>query len=199
MSTTLKNTSRKKTWTAVGVGALAVAVAGAGAYSTLTTSIADNRFSAAVPEETDEPVEGALLVLEGKEIDKTFDSDTLNDWAVGDWTLTNRGASATEFDGTFQLHNDIDQALAEALKVQYAVVDDAGDVVRWRDAGTVAATGSLSEVLGIDSIAGESTIPVVVRVLLEDPQVLVGADETGAPLHVLADFTVSYLDPIERS
>ena len=197
---TTKNDSRKKKiWTVVGVGALAVAVAGGGALSTLYTSIADNRFAAAVPEDTEEvPTEGALLRISGEPISYRFDSANFNDRVVGEWVLTNEGTMAAPFDGGFELREQVSAELARALDVEYGVVDGSGAVTRWVPAGTVADTASFAEVLGIDSIEGGQSIPVHVRVLLTDPSLIEGAGEVGDELEVRADFTVSYLDPLSR-
>ncbi|WP_217616836.1 hypothetical protein [Cellulomonas sp. GbtcB1] len=191
--------SRKKVWTAVGVAALAVAVAGGGALTTLYTSIAGNQFRTTVPDAAVDP-EGALLQLEGQAIDHVFDSSTYNHQVRADWVLKNRGPDTTQFDGAFETLANVDQNLAQALVVQYGVVDPvSGDVTAWRAGGTVAAPTSFAAATGIDSIAGDAEIPVVVRVLLEDPTLIASDDdeEIGEVLRVVADFTVSYLDPLQ--
>lgn len=199
MTTTEQKKSRKKIWTVVGVGVLAAAIAGGGALTTLYTSIAGNQFRAAVPDEGVDP-DGALLRISGLPINHTFDSSTHNHQVRADWVLTNVGQDTTEFDGRFETLASIDEDLAEALVVQYGVVDAAGQVTSWRAGGTVAEPRTFAEATGISSIDGGEEIPVVVRVLLEDPTSIASGDpaEIGEMLHVVADFTVSYLDPLPR-
>lgn len=189
-------TRKKKIWTVVAVGALTAAVAGGGALSTLYTSVSGNEFRAEVPDAAVAP-EGGLLQISGAAIDHTFDATTFNEAVRASWVLENRGALATEFDGQFATLAGIDADLAAALVVQYGEVDAGGTVVRWVDGGTVAAPRSFATATGIDSIDGGDSIPVEVRVVLEDPTLIASADpdEIGETLRVVADFTVSYLDP----
>lgn len=191
--------SRKKLWAAVGVGVLAVAVAGGGALTTLNTTISGNDFRALVPQSSDQP-EGALLQISGAPIDHVFDSDTFNHQVRADWTLVNRGLQAASFDGRFTTLANIDAELADALVVQYGVVNADGEVTGWRDGGTVAQPRGYATATGIDSIPGESELPIVVRVLLEDPTLIAteNEDEVGQMLRVVADFVVSYMDPLSR-
>lgn len=186
---------KKKIWTVVAVGALTAAVAGGGALTTLYTSVSGNEFRAEVPDEAVAP-EGGLLRITGAPIDHTFDSTVFNSEVTASWVLENQGALTTEFDGQFATLTGVDADLAAALVVQYGVVDGGGDL-RWADGGTVAAPRSFATATGIDSIDGGDSIPVEVRVVLEDPTLIASADpvEIGETLRVVADFTVSYLDP----
>lgn len=188
---------KKKVWIVLGVGALAAAIAGGGALTTLYTSINNNEFRTTVAD-SEQETEGALLVLHGERIDYDFDSSTHNDQVQGLWYLENRGAQTTSFDGTFELLADIDQNLAATLVLQYGLVNADGETIRWRDAGTLADPASFATVTGIGSIDGGDLIPVHVRVLLEDPSGIAWADPDmiGTELSVVADFTVSYLDPL---
>lgn len=188
---------KKKIWIVLGVGALAAAIAGGGALSTLSTSIANNEFRSTVAD-SEQETQGALLVLHGERIDHDFDSSTYNHQVQGLWELENQGPAATTFDGSFETLADIDQNLAEALEVQYGLVDADGETVRWVEAGTLAAPESFATVTGIGSIEGNTTIPVRVQVVLADPSLIASADpdEIATALSVVADFTVSYLDPL---
>lgn len=190
------DTRKKKIWTVVAVGALTAAVAGGGALTTLYSSISGNEFRAEVPDSAVEP-EGGLLQITGAAIDHTFDATTFNEEVRASWVLRNRGTLATEFDGQFVTVAGIDADLAAALVVQYGQVDAGGAIIQWVDGGTVAAPRSFATATGIDSIDGGDSIPVEVRVLLEDPTLIASDDpaEIGETLRVVADFTVSYLDP----
>lgn len=188
--------SRKKFWAVVGVGALVAATIGGGALTTLYTTIADNEFNATV---TDGEVHGARLVLNGDAMEHTFDTTTFHDPVLAEWTLTNHGDTATTWDGNFDLLNGISETLAQHLRVEYGIHRD-GRLTSWRDAGTMADSRTFGDVVFGSSelsIAGGESIPVAVRVSLPDPALLDGT--VGDELQVLADFTVSYLDPIERS
>jgi hypothetical protein len=187
--------ARKKVAAAVGVGALVAAMAGTGALNTLYTSITGNQFRAAVPAETD-TAEGALLEITGTPIDKTFNTGQYNDQAQATWTLTNHGPDATEFDGTFEVTNPVSDELAAALSVEYGVTNAAGDITRWRPAGTLDAPRTFADVLGISEIEGESELAIPVRLVLADPSDLVDAGDEGDVLRVTADFVVSDLDPL---
>lgn len=192
---------KKKLWTVVGVGALAAAVAGGGALSTLYTSIAGNEFRAPVIG-ADQEVDGSLLVLSGDPIDYTFDSTTYNDQVQASWVLENQGELTTQFEGQFETLANVDEDLAAALTVQYGVVDAAsGEVTSWRDGGSLASPRTFSQATGIDAIDGGETIPVAVRVILEDPSLIAteDAEQLETVLQVVADFTVSYMDPLERA
>ena len=192
---------KKKLWVVLGVGLLATAVAGGGALSTLTTSISGNEFRAAVPDADGVEPEGALVRITGQAIDHEFDSSTFNHQVRASWVLENQGTSATTFDGHFRTAAGSDEALAAALTVQYGEVDANGDVVRWVDGGTVANPTPFAQATGIGAIDGGTRIPIEVRVVLEDPSAIAADDEAliGEMLRVAADFTVSYLDPVDRA
>ena len=186
--------ARARVWTVVGVGALAAAMAGTGALSTLYTSITGNELRAAVP--GTDGADGALLVISGDPIDKTFDTGQYVDQVQAVWTLENRGPVAATFDGRFEVGAGVSAELAAALDVEYGVTDASGTVTRWLPAGTVAAPATFADVLGIEQIAGHSTLPVPVRLVLADPAALLDAGDEGDELRVVADFVVSYLDPL---
>lgn len=194
-STPTRPTSRsKKIWTIVGVGALAAAVAGGGALSTLVTSIDGNRFTAPVPGSTTQPG-GALLTIDGTPINHPFETGAYNQLVQASWELENHGPDTATFDASFRTLADIDPALADALTVSYGLHDADGTLVGWADGGTVARPTPFATATGIDSIAGHTTIPVLVEVKLEDPSVLADDSAVGGTLTVVADFVVSYLDP----
>src|SRR6478736_7392551 len=175
--------------------ALGVAAVGGGALTTLYTAITGNTFRAEVPAEGTTP-EGALLEITGSPIDHTFDTSGHIDQVRGDWTIVNRGQDATTWDGAFDLGADVPATLAASLTVEYGVLDAQGQVTGWRAAGTLADHRSIGEVLhGAQAvpIAGDESVPVAVRVVLPDPRSLEGT--AGDELTLVADFTVSYLDP----
>ncbi|WP_158374849.1 hypothetical protein [Cellulosimicrobium cellulans] len=179
----------------VGIGAVAATAVGTGALSTLYTTLAGNTFRAEVPDAGTAP-QGALLRIAGDPIDHTFDTSGHVDQVRGDWTLTNHGPDATTWDGAFDVGADVPATLAAALTVEYGVLDDQGQVIGWRDAGTLAEHRSIGDVLhGTQAvtIAGGESVPIAVRVVLPDPRDLEGA--AGDELTLVADFTVSYLDP----
>jgi hypothetical protein len=183
--------NRKKLWTVVGVGALAAAVAGGGALSTLTTAIDGNRFAGAVPGEG--PLDGAQLVISGQAIDHTFDTTSFHsgEYAQGTWTLVNNGGDAAAWDGTLAATGEVPASLAGALEVEFG--DGSGG---WHAAGTLAEQVSYATALGIagNELAGESQVVIPVRLSLPDPSLLSGTE--GELLEVLADFTVTYLNPL---
>lgn len=191
--------SRKKIWAACGAGALAFALVGGGALTTLSTAIQGNEFRAAVP--TEEQPAGALLRLDGDPLSYTFDSSTYNDQVQTVWTLSNVGQTDAPFDGQLEVVGEVSEALAQALHLEYGVVDDDGTVRAWRSAGTLAESRSFAETLSLGeaTIAGGTEVPVAVRVLLPDPTGLQDEGEVGELLEVVADFTVSYLDPLDRT
>lgn len=198
--------SRKKLWAVVGVGALAVGLAGGGALTTLYTSITGNDFRTAVPEEYDEDrpeteTEGALLTIAGDPMVHEFDSSTHNDLVQASWTLTNEGKAAAPFDGTFVPVGAISPELAAALTVEYGVHGADGAIQGWVPAGTLADQVSYAEALnlGDSTIAGGEERPIAVRVVLPDPRVLADDENIGAELRVVANFTVSYIDPLDRT
>lgn len=199
-STSDRDRRKKKLWVVLGVGLLAAAVAGGGALSTLFTTISGNEFRAAVPNTEDVP-EGALVRITGAAIDHEFDSSTFNHLVRASWVLENHGPTATTFDGHFRTVSGSDETLAAALLVQYGEVDPDGEVVGWIDGGTVADPTPFAEATGIDTINGQTQIPIEVRVVLEDPGVIASNDDDliGQMIRVAADFTVSYLDPINRA
>lgn len=191
------NSRKKKIWTVVGVGALAAALAGGGALTTLFTSVDGNDFRSTVAD-SEEETQGSLLRLTGDPMDKEFDSSTHNDQVQAEWTLENLGPATTEFAASFEMLADIDQDLAEALVVKYGLVDADGVTVRWVDGGTVAQPLDFGTVTGLTAIDGYTQIPVHVQVILEDPSLISSDDPEliDTPLRVLADFVVSYLDPL---
>lgn len=187
--------TRRRIAAVAGVAALAVTAVGGGALTTLFTSITGNTLRAEVPPDGTTP-EGSLLRVTGDPIDHTFDTSGHVDQVRGDWTLTNHGADATTWDGAFDLRSGVPATLAAALTVEYGVVDDQGRVTDWREAGTLAEHRSIGDVLhGAQAvpIAGGASVPIAVRLVLPEPRDLEGA--AGDELTLVADFTVSYLDP----
>ncbi len=195
---------KKKIGVAVGAAALAAALAGTGALNTLYETLADNVFRTTVPDRYDptDPTDpgtqpdGALLVLHGTAMDKDFDSSVYNDNVVAHWQLENQGPDATTFDGQFKPRGQVTPELAAALVVEYGVYDAAGTLVDWADGGTVAAPRSMADAIGVDTIQGDETIPVSVRVRIGHPSALATAGDLGDQLQLVADYVVSYLDPL---
>lgn len=188
-ATTFSKTKKRVAGLAV-AGLLVAGMAGTGAFSTLSTVLSGNQFSADVPA-TDAPdPEGALLKVDGQPVVHTFDTTKLNDMAVGSWTLTNSGPTATTWNGKLEV-TSVSNSLAQNLEVSYGVGDSAGTV--WYDAGTVAAPLSVADALGAQSvdIAGKEIVPIQVRIVLPNPALLEGEPETT--LSVDANFTVEYL------
>jgi hypothetical protein len=195
---------KKKIGVAVGAAALAAALVGTGALSTLYETLADNVFRTTVPSHYDptdptdpgDQPDGALLVLHGAAMEKDFDSSVYNDNVVAHWELENRGPEATTFDGQFKPRGQVTPELAAALRVDYGVYDAGGTLVDWADGGTVASPRSLADAIGVDTIQGDETIPVSVRVRIADPSTLATAGDLDDPLRLVADYVVSYLDPL---
>lgn len=187
--------NRNKKFLAVGVAvALGAGTVGVGANWDHITSVVGNQFSATVTDVDPGEVGGALLTIAGEPINHDFDTTQFNDVAAARWTLTNRGTTPAQYAATFESTGTISQNLAENLDVFYGVTNAAGDVTSWTPAGTMAAPVEYTTAMGTGSeIAGSSSISIPVRIVLEDPTLLEGDEDT---VHsVVADFTVSYMNP----
>lgn len=181
-------TKKKRIVLAAVVATLAVGAVGVGAVTTYETSISGNRFSAEVPNSDANP-DRSLLVIEGAALQHTFNTKINNDSVTAEWTLTNKGKIDTNFDGAFQLLQNADPSLSDALSLEFG--DGKGN---WFPAGTVANPTSYVSALGHSgAIASAQSIKIPVRVTLADPTKLTGNE--GDTLTVNANFVVSYLDP----
>lgn len=187
--------NRNKKLLAAGVAvALGAGTVGVGANWDHITSVVGNQFSATVSDVDPGEVGGALLTIAGDPINHDFDTTQFNDVAEARWTLANRGTAPAQYAATFESTGTISQNLAENLDVFYGVTNAAGDVTSWTPAGTMAAPVEYTTAMGTGSeIAGSSSIDIPVRIVLEDPTLLEGEADT---VHsVVADFTVSYMNP----
>lgn len=187
--------NRNKKLLAVGVAvALGATTAGVGANWDHITSVVGNQFTATVTDLDPGEVGNALLVITGDPINHDFDTTKFNDVVEARWTLTNRGTATAQYAATFEPTESISQNLAENLDLFYGVTDAAGDVTSWTPAGTMAAPVEYTTAMGTGSeFAGSTSIDIPVRIVLEDPTLLEGEADT---LHtVVADFTVSYMNP----
>lgn len=190
-----ENTSnRNKKLLAVGVAAaLGAGTIGVGANWDHITSVVGNQFTATVKDVDPGEVGGALLTIAGAPIVHDFDTTKFNDVVEARWTVTNRGTDPAQYAANFEPTESISQNLAENLDVFYGVTDEAGEVTSWRPAGTMADPVEYTAVMDEGTeIAGNSSMVVPVRIVLEDPTLLEGDEET---VHsVVADFTVSYMN-----
>lgn len=193
MEKTQPKKNRTKVLAVIAAGALGVGAIGVGANWDHVTSIVDNRFSATAPDDREE-IGGALLSVAGAPIDHVFDTTKYNQYVDATWTVTNRGSDAARYAANFESTGEISANLAQNLQVRYGVTDDAGQVTRWVNAGTLADPVEFTSALGLpSSIGGDASIQVPVRIVLEDPTALEG--EAGDEHRVTADFVVSYMNP----